>query len=139
MTANSGYDQVIRPAAIISDKAARVITDWLRLQDVRQGGRWRTTVSTWERFDFPWNGPAGQPGTSLPVGSVHVVYDQPRRYWATIFRVMVTPHGAALGYTVNGIADEALQQGELTLESCPRDDTMAQSRRDPFKDRPADL
>jgi hypothetical protein len=38
----------------------------------------------------------------------------------TIFRASITPEGIAAGWTVDGLCDDALRFGDLTLASCPR-------------------
>jgi hypothetical protein len=118
--------QVIRPAAVIPESAARDILVELALRDVRSGGVWHASPNVWNRFDRPWDGvdTAGQVGAgrSLLLGSIQVAYGMPTRYEITIFRATITTFGAQQGWDVTMLCDEALAHGRLSLASCPRAD-----------------
>jgi hypothetical protein len=114
--------EVIRPAAVIPEEAARRILMELALRDVRIGGVWEAEPSVWRRFDRPWDGPNGMPGTSELVGTIQVAYGVPTRYEITIFRATITRLGSSSAWSVNDLCDEALQVGGLTLATCPRAD-----------------
>ena len=43
--------EVIRPAAVVPEEAARAILMQLALRDVRLGGLWDTEPALWRRFD----------------------------------------------------------------------------------------
>jgi hypothetical protein len=111
--------EVIRPAAIIPEAAARRILMELALHDVRVGGRWRAEPSTWQRFDRAWSTLDG-PGESQLLGTIQAAYGVPTRYEITIFRATITRLGTHQGLTVAALCDEALFYGGLTLASCPR-------------------
>lgn len=113
--------EVIRPAAVIPEQAARLILMELALRDVRVDGVWEAEPSVWRRFDKPWDG-NGTPGTAELIGTIQVAYGMPTRYEITIFRATVTRLGSALGWSVNDLCDEALKAGNLTLATCPRAD-----------------
>jgi hypothetical protein len=118
LLASEVYDEgviteVIRPAAIVPEVAARSILLGLAAEDVGLGGVWESTPTTWKRWE------SADDGAEL-VGTIQVAYGTPTRYDITIYRVTVTAHGAQLGHTVTSLCDEALQFGELTLDSCPR-------------------
>ena len=126
-------DLVIRPGAVIDDRAARKITDWLALVDVSKGGHWVAGATVWQRFDQPWNGEGGMRGTAEHVGSIFVTYNAPIHYYVTLHRVTISEAGAKQGWTVDKLADEVLRFADLTLETCPRDETLSTVKPDPFK------
>ncbi len=113
--------EVIRPAAIVSEEAARRILVELALNDVQRGGVWSSDPSRWARFDKPWTGP-GAPGDAELLGTIAVAYGTPNRYDITIYRVTITRHGGALGWTVSSLCDDALAFGGLDIATCPRAD-----------------
>ena len=118
------YDQgvvseVIRPAAIVPEEAARAILVELALRDVQNGGVWQSEPQLWSLYDRPWHGYDNPAGAEL-VGSIQVAYGTPTKYEITIYRVSITRRGAELGFGVQGLTDEALSHGELSLAQCPR-------------------
>ena len=117
--------EVIRPAAVIPEHAARPILLELALRDVRVGGHWEAEPTVWRRFAGPWNGVGGGQGTSELLGTIQVAYGVPTRYEITIFRATVTREGTSRGYTVAALCDEALGFGALSLDTCPRADLKA--------------
>jgi hypothetical protein len=121
---DSAYDEsviseVIRPAAIVPEEAARAILVELSLNSVHSGGVWRAEPSRWNRYDRPWTS-VQDPGDSCLLGSIQVAYGTPTKYEITIYRVSITRPGAELGFTVQGLTDEALGHGDLSLAQCPR-------------------
>lgn len=122
--------KVIRPAAVIPEEAAHAVLMQLSLNDVRADGVWEVEPSTWRRFDGRRDN--GATGSEL-IGSIHVAYGVPTRYEITIFRASVTAYGTSTGWTVEGLCDEALRYGGLTLATCPRADLKPPPR--PFRFR----
>lgn len=114
-----GISQVIRPAAVVPELAARKILIELAAEDVRNGGVWRSQPNLWSLYDRPWSSPV-DPGDALLLGTIHLAYGTPTKYEITIYRVQVTKVGTANGWSVEGITDEALAHGNLTLGQCPR-------------------
>lgn len=114
--------EVIRPAALLSESATRLILAGLEADDVRSGGVWNTRPGIWQRFAEPW--PAGFVPTDGPgplhVGTISCVYDSPRRYTVTVFRVSLTTLGTERGFTVESLCDDAFRYADLTLADCPR-------------------
>jgi hypothetical protein len=47
--------EVIRPAAVVPEEAARAILVELSLRDVRAGGLWLAEPRSWHRFDRPFD------------------------------------------------------------------------------------
>jgi hypothetical protein len=116
--------EVIRPAAVIPEQAARRILMELALQDVRVGGFWDVEPSVWRRFDRPWDGANDTPGSAELIGTIQIAYGVPTRYEITIFRATITRLGSDQGWSVARLCDEALAAGELTLANCPRADLI---------------
>lgn len=127
---SSVTDRVIRPAAVLPDRAARDIMGWLADHDVTRGGCWAHDVSYIKRFSGPFDGIAGMRGSAVLLGSLHITWE---RYSVTIYRVNVTDDGVARGLTVEALCDEVLSVAGLTLDSCPRADLVAAPTPDPFR------
>ena len=132
--------EVIRPAAVVPEEAARAVLMQLALRDVRLGGLWDTEPALWRRFDQPWNN--GQHETEEPsqlLGTIQVAYGVPTRYEITIFRATITKVGTEQGWTVEALCDEALAFGGLSLSTCPRADLKPPPRPFRFADRAVPL
>ena len=127
--------EVIRPAAILPENATREVLMQLSLNDVRVGGLWQADPAVWRRFDRPWDGEDGGPGSAGLLGTIQVAYGVPTRYEITIFRVTVSQLGDESGWSVSSLCDEAIGYGGLTLDTCPRAALAAPPR--PFRFRDA--
>lgn len=115
--------EVIRPAAVLPESAARSVLVELAYRDVRSGGHWASSPTLWERYDRPWNGPSGaSPGDAFLIGSLQVSYGSPTKYSITVYRATVTTFGQENDWTVEGLCDEALGFAGLSLADCPRAD-----------------
>jgi len=125
--------EVIRPAAVIPEEAARSVLMQLALRDVRIGGVWDVEPNVWRRFDQPWDSDSDDHGGSELMGTIQIAYGVPTRYEITLFRATITREGTAAGWTVEALCDEALALGGLTLASCPRADLAPPPR--PFRMR----
>jgi len=126
--------EVIRPAAVIPEEAARVVLMELALRDVRVGGEWEAEPSVWRRFDKSFDGLNGTPGSAELIGTIQIAYGVPTRYEITIFRATITRLGSEWGWSVNALCDEALAYGGLTLATCPRADLKPPPRPFHFHD-----
>ena len=115
----SVVSEVIRPAAIVPEEAARAILVELSLNSVHSGGVWRAEPSRWNRYDRPWVS-TEDPGDSCLLGSIQVAYGTPTKYEITIYRVSITRRGTEMGFTVQRLTNEALGHGDLSLADCPR-------------------
>ncbi len=111
--------EVIRPAAIVPEEAARAILIELSLNSVHADGLWLAEPSRWHRYESPWTGEGPEHESGL-VGTIQVAYGTPTKYEITIYRVTITKLGAEQGWTVKRLTDEALGFGDLTLDQCPR-------------------
>ena len=123
-------ERVIRPAAVVPQRAARLIMSWLAARDVTCGGCWAHDVTYIKRFSGPFDGLAGMRGSSVLLGSLHITWD---KYSVTIFRVNLTDEGVAHGLTVDGLCDEVLGIAGLSLATCPRADLVSAPKPDPFR------
>jgi hypothetical protein len=112
--------EVIRPAAVFSEAAARQILKGLAGDDVRHGGHWWTRIGTWRRYATPWAPGTDEPGDAVHIGTISSVYDSPARYCVTVFRVSLTAYGLRQGWTTASLCDEAFGHGGFTLADCPR-------------------
>lgn len=126
--------EVIRPAAILPEGATREVLMQLALNDVHVDGLWQADPAVWRRYDRPWDGPDGGPGTAGLLGTMQVAYGVPTRYEITIYRVTISELGNSLGWTVESLSDEALGYGGLTLATCPRASLSAPPRPFRFRD-----
>jgi hypothetical protein len=122
---DAAVNEVIRPSAILPESAARQVLAELAVRDARAGGHWIAEPSRWQRYDRPWDGGAQEPGRAQLMGSLQVIYGRPGRYDITVFRVTITALGAAAGWEVGSLCDEAFGYAGLTLASCPRADLAA--------------
>ena len=128
----TGEQRVIRPAAVLPERAARDVLRWLDEQDVARGGTWAHGTSWVQRFSGPFDGPSGMRGSAVLIGSVHMVWD---RFEATIYRADVTPEGVRRGLTVERLCDDLLGCVGLTLATCPRARLLDAPGPDPFRRR----
>jgi hypothetical protein len=112
--------EVIRPAAVLMEAAAREILRGLAEDDVRRGGHWLTSPGVWQRFDRPWTPGSKDPGEAIHLGTIRSIYDSPHRYFVTIFRASITTEGLEHGWSVERLCDDALRHAGLTLADCPR-------------------
>jgi len=113
--------EVIRPAAVVPEEAARTILMQLALRDLSLGGVWEAEPAQWRRYGAPDQDECGDARPDL-AGTIQIAYGVPTRYEITIFRATITALGQRLGWTVESLCDEALAHGELTLATCPRAD-----------------
>ena len=113
--------EIIRPAAIVPEEAARSILVELALRDTTNGGLWSADPSRWARYDMSWRTP-DDPGGSRLIGTIQIAYGTPTRYEITIYCVTITAHASRLGWSVVSLCDAALSLGGLTLVTCPRAD-----------------
>jgi len=116
---NGLVSEVIRPAAIVPEDAARQILAVLGAQSVEKGGCWVSNARQWLRYDASGVDSNGHPLGEL-IGCIEAVYGATTRYEVTLYRVTVTPYGTEAGWTVESLCDEPLSYGGLTLATCPR-------------------
>ena len=116
---DGAVSEIIRPAAIVPEEAARTILAELQQRSVERNGNWIATARQWTRYDGPGVDSLGVP-TGREVGRIEAVYGATTRYEVTIYRVTVTPEGTNAGWTVESLCNEPLGYGGLTLGTCPR-------------------
>lgn len=112
--------EVIRPAAVLSEAATRLILQGLSEDDVRTGGLWWTRVGVWRRYETSWAPGSQEPDDAMHIGTLSSVYDSPSRYCVTVFRVSLTTYGLRQGWTTTSLCDAAFGYAGLTLADCPR-------------------
>lgn len=127
------HEATIRPAAILPVDAAAKIVSSLEELDVSRAGVWNATAGVWQRYDQPWDGPAGSRGNAQLVGTIAVIYDRPRRNEITVYKATLTAAGRLQGWTTDKICDDALAYADLSLKSCPRDTLTQPPAPDPFR------
>ena len=96
--------EVIRPAAIVPEEAARAILVELSLNSVHSGGVWRAEPSRWNRYDKAWVS-TDDPGESCLLGSIQVAYGTPTKYEITIYRVSISRRSYGAKVTVSKQSD----------------------------------
>jgi hypothetical protein len=129
--------RIIRPAAILDERAAAQVLQQLRRLDVSAGGVWNATSSLWQRYDAPWDGVGGTRGDAQLLGSIAVMYDSPHRHEITVYKVNVSVFGIEQGWTVESLCDDALIWAGLTIATCPRAELGSPPENDPFRERRA--
>ncbi len=125
--------RIIRPAAVLDERAAFQVLEQLRRLDVEAGGVWNATSVLWQRYDRAWDGIGGTRGSATLVGSIAVMYDSPHRHEITIYKATVTEAGLAAGWAVERLCDDALIWARLTLATCPRAELADPPVVDPFR------
>lgn len=120
--------EVIRPAAVLSEMHTRQILAGLARDDVTAGGHWWTRVGTWRRYENPWQPGADEPGDAVHLGTISCVYDSPTRYCVTVFRVSMTSYGLRRGWHTASLCDDAFRHAGLTLADCPRAQLLSPPR-----------
>jgi hypothetical protein len=123
--------EVIRPAAVLPESAARAVLVELAMRDVHGHGVWHAQPTLWRRYDRPWDSADGSAGSSALLGTMQVAYGTPDRYSITVYRATITRFGHEHGWTVELLCDEALGFGGYTLANCPRADLQPPPK--PFK------
>jgi len=125
--------RIIRPAAVLDERAAHRVLSELKRLDVSENGVWNATSSLWQRYDMPWDGSGGTRGQARLLGSIAVMYDSPNRHQITIYKVTVTPFGLDNGWAVESLTDDALTWAGLSLATCPRAELSEPPTKDPFR------
>lgn len=113
-------EEVIRPAAILPEEAARLVLVELAMRGIDAGGQWDAKPALWQRYDRPRDPQDPTPLEARLIGTMQVAYGTPTRYEITIYRATITRLGIDQGWTVESLCDEALGFGGLTLATCPR-------------------
>jgi hypothetical protein len=126
----------VRPALVLRDREARELLAAARAQDVGVGGRFSAGPAGIQVWSGPFDGPNGTHGSAVHLGSVDWIYDTPVRYYATIYRAMVTAQGVATQHTPHTILDSVLTLTGLTVEGTRLTMPMPPPR-DPFRRRAA--
>src|SRR4051794_22795426 len=108
------------PDVTLSAHEAQELLAAARAQDVSSGGCFSPGPAGIQLWDGPWNGPGGRVGTAQHLGSVDWSWDVPAEGLVTVYRVLLTTHGAGTGLTTHALLDVVLgltrsSQGPLSL------------------------
>ena len=98
----------VRPSIVLPDREARALLVAAERHDVSQGGCFSAGPAGVQVWSGPWDGLAGSKGTSEHHGSVDWSYDTPTRHYITVYRVMVTARGSAVGMSPLELLDRVL-------------------------------
>lgn len=124
----------VRPALVLRERQARGLLAEARRHDVGVGGSFSAGPAGIQVWSGPFDGPGGSHGSAVHLGSVDWIYDTPVRYYATIYRAMVTAQGLGVAHTPHTILDSVLQLTGLTVEGTRLTMPMPPPR-DPFRRR----
>lgn len=103
----------VRPAIVLPDREARALLAAAEREDVAEGGCFSAGPAGVQVWSGPWNGRLGSRGTSEHHGSVDWSYDTPSRHWITVYRVLVTGRGEAVGATPESILGRVLGLADI--------------------------
>jgi hypothetical protein len=124
----------VRPALVLHESEARDLLGTARAMDVGLAGCFSAGPAGIQVWSRPFDGPERSHGTAVHLGSVDWIYDTPVRYYATIYRAMVTAHGVAAQQTPNSILEQVLNLTGLSVEGTRLTMPMPPPR-DPFHRR----
>ena len=124
----------VRPALVLREREARELLAEARRHDVGNGGVFSAGPAGIQVWSGPFNGPQGSHGNAVHLGSIDWIYDTPVRYYATIYRAMVTAQGIAANHNPQTILSCVLGLTGLTIEGTRLTMPMPPPR-DPFRKR----
>ncbi len=124
----------VRPALVLREREARELLAEARHHDIGVGGPFSAGPAGIQVWSGPFDGPNGTHGTAVHLGSVDWIYDTPVRYYATIYRAMVTAQGIAVTHTPHSILEAVLRLTGLGVEGTRLTMPMPPPR-DPFRRR----
>lgn len=124
----------VRPALVLREREARELLAEARHHDVGVGGPFSAGPAGIQVWSGPFDGANGTHGSAVHLGSVDWIYDTPVRYYATIYRAMVTAQGIAVSHTPQTVLESVLRLTGLTVEGARLTMPMPPPR-DPFRRR----
>jgi hypothetical protein len=107
----------VRPALVLTERQARELLAMAQRGDVSRGGCFSAGPAGVQVWSGPWDGESGRHGSSEHLGSVDWCYDTPTRHYITIYRVLVTARGAALGQTTSGLLARVLAMAGVASDA----------------------
>jgi hypothetical protein len=122
----------IRPAMVLPERDVRAVVAAAQREDITCGGRFSVGPAGVQVWSKTWDGPVGSHGDAELVGSVDWSYNTPVLAYATIYRVLVTAKGVAVGETTESIMAAVLALGGLTV-SPEKQVAIVPPPRDPFR------
>ena len=112
-TAPLAVAEQVRPALVLREQQSRALLTAAAREDVTRGGCLSAGPSGVQVWSRPFDGPEGTPGRSELLGSVDWTYDTPVRHHVTVYRVVVTVAGRALGMTAAELLRRLLLVGGI--------------------------
>jgi hypothetical protein len=122
----------VRPALVLPELQARALLDAAMREDVSTEGCFSAGPAGIQRWSGPFDGPDGQKGSAIHLGSVDWTYDTPAKHWALIYRAMVTQAGIEHGETTLSVLLSVLGLTGLSIEG-DRVQLATPPVRDPFR------
>ncbi|MCW2622705.1 MAG: hypothetical protein JWL64_2307, partial [Frankiales bacterium] len=122
----------VRPAMVLPERDVRNVVAAAQREDITCGGRFSVGPAGVQVWNKTWDGPVGSHGDAEHVGSVDWSYNTPVLAYATIYRVLVTAKGVALGETTESIMAAVLALGGLTVAP-EKQVAIVPPPRDPFR------
>ena len=125
----------VRPTLVLREQQSRALLTAAAREDVGRGGCLSAGPAGIQVWSRPFDGPDGTPGTSELLGSVDWTYDTPIRHHVTIYRVVVTVAGSALGVAPSALLKRVLRSGGIEGELAGSEVAApsAPPQRDPFR------
>ena len=124
----------VRPALVLPERQARALLEAADHEDVGRGGCFAAGPAGVQVWSGPFDGPGGQKGSAVHLGSVDWTYNTPAKHWTMIYRAMVTQDGVARGETTTSILGRVLALTGLAVDG-DRVQLAEAPRRDPFHSR----
>jgi hypothetical protein len=121
----------VRPALVLPEAQARALLAAAERDDVSRGGCYSAGPAGIQLWSGPWDGKLGRHGSSEHLASLDWCYDTPNRHYITIYRVMVTARGAAVGESTDTVLRRVLALAGV--ETGERGDLPLPPPRDPFR------
>lgn len=123
----------VRPALVLPEREVRELLAAAARRDVSRGGVFSAGPAGIQLWSGAWDGPAGQHGSAQLLGSVDWSYDTPNRHYITIYRALVTAHGAAAGLTTGTVLEQVLSLAGLRNSLTDEAESTVPAPRDPFR------
>lgn len=125
----------VRPALVLRERQGRALLAAAAREDVSRGGCLSAGPAGVQVWSGPFDGPDGTPGRAELLGSVDWTYDTPVRHHLTVYRVVVTVAGSALGLRAPDLLRHVLLAGGIddAGEGTPAAPEPTPMTRDPFR------
>jgi hypothetical protein len=102
-----------QPDVVLPRPEVLAILSAARREDIALDGCFSAGPSGIQVYDHPWDGDGGRVGSAAHLGSVDWSWDCPVEGFVTVFRVLVTAAGTAVGLGSQGLLELVLSLGGL--------------------------